>query len=122
MADLAHFYGTDLQTDSTGDLALSEGTQFGVERVLRRLMTSQGEYIFQPDYGAGLPLFLGNPAAPQRIEGTIRAQMELEDAVAPSPIPSISVQQANSTFTANIRYVDSTTGESSVLTLPITPI
>ena len=59
MPDVSHMYGNDLTAANNGDLAVSTLTQLGQERVIRRLMTSQGQYIFQLDYGAGLPAYLG---------------------------------------------------------------
>jgi hypothetical protein len=120
MADIQHMYGNDLTVSTTGDLAVSDGTQFGIERVIRRLMTSQGQYIWQLNYGAGLPMYLGNPAYPKLIEGAIREQMRLEDAVSQNPPPAVNVPPLyNDVVTASIQYVDADTGESAVLTLPI---
>jgi len=119
LADIEHLYGNDLTVDSTGDLAVVDGTQLGTERVIRRLMTSQGQYIFQPDYGAGLPSFIGLPGQAQNIAAVIQQQMQLEDVVSQVPLPAVNVQQVNNTVTASIQYVDAETGESAVLTLPI---
>jgi len=119
MPDLTHMYSTDLSVDNAGDLMLSQGTQAGTERVIRRLMTSQGDYIFQLDYGAGLPSYLGQPAAVPQIMGVIRQQMSLEDIVSQDPIPAVNVGLYNNTVTASIQYRDSDTQESAVLSIPI---
>ncbi len=107
MADLALTFGTDLTIDSTGDIALSEGTQEGQERVIRRLLTNQYEYIWHVTYGAGLARFLGTPTVASRIAGVTRAQMFREAAVSQTPPPAISVTpQKDGTVFLNIRYVD----------------
>ncbi len=54
MYDLSHQWGDDLTVGPTGDMALVTGSVFGQQRVLRRLMTNPGDYIWQLDYGAGL--------------------------------------------------------------------
>ena len=61
MPDLAHEFGADLQAGPTGDLALADGAALGRQRVLRRLLTNPGDYIWHPTYGAGLARFVGHP-------------------------------------------------------------
>jgi hypothetical protein len=119
MPDVSQLYSADLTVSNNGDLAISDLTQLGQERVIRRLMTSQGDYIFQLDYGAGLPAYLGNPIQAQQIEGVIRDQMLLETAVSQNPLPSVSLIVNGDTVTANITYVDGDTDETSLLSVPI---
>lgn len=107
MADLAHQFGSDLQLGPVGDLALSDGAALGQERVLRRLLTSPGAYIWHIAYGAGLPLFVGEPANKPRIAAVTRTQMFLESRVARTPPPAIDVNVlATGTVTLSIRYAD----------------
>ena len=63
MADAFHQWGSDLATGSTGDISTISGQLLGQQRVLRRLLTNPGEYIWQLDYGAGLARFIGQLAA-----------------------------------------------------------
>ena len=58
MHDIAHQWGSDLLTSSVGDLASVSGPLLGQQRVLRRLLTNPGDYIWQLDYGAGLARFI----------------------------------------------------------------
>jgi hypothetical protein len=115
MADLQLTFGTDLSIDASGDIALSDGTQEGQERVIRRLLTNGFEYIWHPTYGAGLARFLGSPTVVSRIAGVTRAQMFREAIVKQNPPPSISVttQQDGSVF-LSIRYVDADTAQQVV--------
>lgn len=107
MADLAHQFGADLQLSHRGDLALSDGVQLGQERVLRRLLTAPGAYIWHVAYGAGLPLFVGQVANKPRIAAVTRTQMFLESRVARTPPPQIDVNVlATGTLTLSIRYAD----------------
>lgn len=120
MRDISHVFGYDLQIDATGDIALSAGTAHGQERVLRRLLTNPGGYVWNPTYGAGLSRFLGRPATPTRIAAISRAQMALERAVSMTPAPSIRVvAQPDGTVIESIRYVDAETGDPASLTLPV---
>ena len=49
MPDLSHEFGADLLAGPTGDLAVAAGAGLGRQRVLRRLLTNPGDYIWQPD-------------------------------------------------------------------------
>lgn len=120
MADISHTFGQDLSVDATGDLATSDGSQLGQERVLRRLLSNPGAYIWWLDYGAGLAQFIGRPAAPRRIAAVTRAQMFREAAVAQSPLPTVTITAGkDGTFTESISYVDAQTQTTVVLSLPI---
>ena len=89
MQDLSHEFGADLAAGPTGDLALADGVALGRQRVLRRLLTNPGDYIWQPEYGAGLGRFVGEPASPQRIRAVVLSQVFREAAVARSPEPVV---------------------------------
>lgn len=120
MPEVSHAYGNDLLISPTGDLVLSSGTQEGEERVIRRLLTNSGEYIWNLPYGAGLAQFLGQPIAAARIGAVARSQMFREAAVARSPAPSIDVQvQPTGTAILTIKYADAETGTPVPLTLPV---
>lgn len=118
--DISHLSGTDLSISSTGGLSIVSGPEEGQQRVLRRLMTNSGSYLWHLDYGAGLPTYLGKPAYRSRIEGVIRSQMNLEAAVSQTPVPVVNVtSDVTGVVTANIRYVDATTDLTSLLVVPI---
>ncbi len=85
MADLAHYFGQDLSLGPTGDLALVSGSLAVEQRVLRRLLTAPGAYIWHVPYGAGLGALVGMPANARLITGLVRQQMGLEAAVAQNP-------------------------------------
>jgi hypothetical protein len=80
--DLDHDFGGDLALGPTGDLATVTGTVLGQQRVLRRLLTNAGDYIWHLAYGAGLPAVIGTPVDAVTIEGMVRGQIFLEAAVA----------------------------------------
>lgn len=120
MPELSHVFGSDLTLDPTGDLALVDGSQEGQQRVLRRLMTNAGAYLWNLDYGAGLARFLGMPTAAAQIAAVSRRQMFLEPAVARQPAPVITVQASvGGTVVETIKYVDAVTATPIVLSVPV---
>lgn len=109
MADIQHTFGADLTLSATGDVATSDGTQLGQERVLRRLLTVPKGYIWHLNYGAGLPRFIGNVANKLRIAAVAKAQMYREALVSRNPAPAVSVDvQPTGVVTLDIKYVDAT--------------
>lgn len=111
--------GQDLQISPSGDLQTVVGLNRSQQRVLRRLLTNQGDYIWHLDYGAGLPSYIGSPIIPASLEAVIRSQIALEPSVAQIPPPVITLQSANDTYVyVSIKYVDNDTGETNTLTLP----
>jgi hypothetical protein len=116
MPDLSHQFGADLAVGPTGDLAIVSASTLGQQRVLRRLLTNQGDYIWQLAYGAGLAQFIGEPARVAQIRAVIRSQIFQEAAVAQTPEPVVTVTfDGAGTLFADIRYVDATTGQTQVL-------
>lgn len=120
MADLALTFGDDLSVSPTGDLALAKSSALTQQRVLRRLLTNQGDYIWQLNYGAGLGQFVGQPGVTATITGVARGQLTQESRIASTPAPQISAaaDQAG-TVTLSIRYSDASTGQTGALSLPI---
>lgn len=125
MNDIFHVWDSDLTTSATGDLAIVSGSTFGQQRVLRRLLTNPGDYIWQINYGAGLAAFVGAPANETQIVATIRSQIFQEAAVSQTPEPVIDVQIAPagalSTIYVDIRYTNSLSGETQMLTFSVSP-
>ncbi|MDD2878004.1 MAG: hypothetical protein PHT60_13605 [Acidiphilium sp.] len=119
MADASVVFGGDLAIGVSGDLALASGSGLTEQRVLRRLLTNPGDYIWQLTYGAGLGRFVGAAGAVGAVTAVARAQMQAESRVAQSPLPQIVVDQDNpSGIAMTIAYQDAITGQSTALTLP----
>lgn len=118
MSDLNHFYGNDLTLSPTGDFSQVTGTNQGLQRVLRRLLTNPavvdsngnvqvaGDYIFHPDYGAGLPRMVGDVVNIPKIRAIIRGQMFLEACVSRNPEPIITVTAIQGGVSVYIHYND----------------
>ena len=120
MPDISHYYGQDIRSGPTGDLLPVSATIKGQQRVIRRLMTNPGDYIWHPTYGAGLPQFVGRPATTDRIRGVIFDQIKLEDAVAQTPAPQVTVTfYPDGTFYVSISYTDALTGTQQLLAFDV---
>ena len=120
--DINHFWGGDLAPSVTGDLLTCSATVRGQQRVLRRLLTNPGDYIFQPDYGAGLPAWVGQPMDVGKIMALIRSQILLEESVAKVPAPEITVRQNPTDLTGlavRIAYNDAATNTPTVLSFNV---
>jgi phage baseplate assembly protein W len=119
MNDLFQVWEGDVAANATGDFAIAVGSVLGQQRVLRRLLTNPGDYIWHIDYGAGLARFVGAPANKSLISATIRSQIFKETAVARTPEPLIDVQitpaGALSIIYVNIQYTDSATNNTQIL-------
>ena len=123
MADISHQWGSDLTIGSTGDLVAVAGATRGQQRLLRRLLTSPGDYIWQPDYGAGLARFIGQPGNALQIRAVVRSQIFKEAAVARTPEPVIDVSfgpaGGGGTVYVHIRYVDADSGQTQLLSFSV---
>ena len=120
MADLALQFGGDLSVGPTGDLLLTDGAALTQQRVLLRLLTNPGDYIWQLSYGAGLGQFIGQPGAPASITGVARVQMLLEAMVAPTPAPTVNTTVGeDGVVTLSLGYADALNGQTSLLTFTL---
>lgn len=116
MADLWHQLGSDLTPAPSGDLATVNGPQLGQQRVLRRLLTNPGDYIWQLTYGAGLARFIGQTIDVAAIQGVIRSQIFLEATVARSPDPQIDVASGpNGEVFVIVIYTDAPSGQTQLV-------
>ena len=108
---------------ATGDIGTVAGPLLGQQRVLRRLLTNPGDYIWQLDYGAGLARFIGQPINPLQIRAVIRSQIFKEATVARQPEPLIDVQVspggAPGSVYVHIRYADTDSSETQVISFSV---
>lgn len=116
MADLALLWGGDLQIGPTGDLATVTADAECQQRVLRRLLTNTGDYVWQPTYGAGLGAAIGTPVNALQIRALIRGQLFREASVASVPEPVIGITAStDGSALVELRYSDATSGATQLL-------
>lgn len=116
MSDISHTLGYDLDISENGDLATVSGSDIGKQRIIRRLSTNPGDYIFWLDYGAGLPQKIGNTDSLADISSIVLEQMKMESAISESPTPSIKMYMlTDGTKKITIQYADSNTDETILM-------
>lgn len=120
MSDCYQYYGNDIGQSSTGDILPTSGTEEGQQRILRRLLTNPGDYIWHSNYGAGLPSFIGQNLDIAKITGIVRGQMMLEAVVAKFPIPIIQMQEIPGGITCSIQYNDAVSKQPVTLAFDVT--
>lgn len=118
--DLYHLWGGDIAAGSNGDLMPVDGSTKTTQRILRRLMTNPGDYLDHPDYGAGLPQFVGRLVDIPKVRGLIRGQMLLDEAVARTPEPAITVSEIANGMACSIQYYDAVAKSTQTLSFNVT--
>jgi hypothetical protein len=118
--DVAHTYSEDLVVSANGDLLTVSSVAESEQRVLRRLFTNPGDYIWQPGYGAGLPAKIGDPFDVATIESIVQSQMFLEESVVRTPPPDIEVASFPNGMSVDISYVEADSGDDVTLSFPVT--
>ena len=116
--ELSHFMRADLQFSGTLDLAIAGAAERSKQRVLRRLLTNPGDYIWHPEYGAGLPRRIGDPLNVPELKALVVSQMFLEKGVARSPRPTVDVSEigdGTGRYVITVSYTDFETGQPAVL-------
>lgn len=119
MPDLSQFWGGDLAVSASGDVATVDGDDLTTQRILRRLMTAPGDYIWQPTYGAGLPQKIGSPVDTALIASIIRSQIALEATVARSPAPTITVTEILNGVSVYLLFYSAVTGQQQTLSFDV---
>ncbi|MBV1838616.1 phage tail protein [Acetobacter estunensis] len=118
MSDISHVVGADISVSDSGDLLVASNADLGNQRVLRRLCTNVGDYIFSLEYGAGLPGRVGGTDTQADIEAIVLQQMTLESSVSQTQTPSVALTTpALGTRRISISYISTATGETSSVEL-----
>lgn len=115
-------WGQDIVAAPNGDLATVTASDRSQQRVLRRLLTAINGYIWHPQYGAGLPSFVGQPLSLDnydQIKSLILSNMFLEQSVSQNPQPVITLQTIANGIFVQITYTESPTLNPIVLTFNI---
>jgi len=121
MADAYHIFGQDWVVSASGDLLMTQNSQDETtQRVLRRLFTNPGAYVWNLSYGAGLPAQIGQPTQPGTLKAVTLQQMQLEAGVAQTPAPTVAVTSNALGYTGiSVTYTDAVTRVTVPLTLPL---
>jgi phage baseplate assembly protein W len=120
--DIDQVFGQDVQLTNTGDLAVVSGIDESNQRVLRRLLTNPGDYIWHTDYGAGVPSYVGEALTSQgfqNLSALIRSQIFLESSVARQPLPVIDLETIFNGLSCQIQYTQLPSNSPTVLSFNI---
>ncbi|MFZ0271004.1 MAG: hypothetical protein WAL34_04055 [Acidobacteriaceae bacterium] len=120
MVDAFHYYGGDLQLDSSGDIQTVDSVQESQQRILRRLLTNPGDYWWHPEYGAGLPAWIGQDIDEVAMTTLIKTQMYLEESVVQNPPPQIEFSSFSNGLSSLISYVESDSNQAVTLSFSAT--
>lgn len=111
--EIGQYFGNDINLSASGDLLDVNGSLRTQQRLLRRLLTSPGSYIWHLNYGAGLGRFVGVNLSRQKsdeIKSLITSQLYLEESVAKQPAPVITLASVDgTTLSCRIIYYDAVT-------------
>jgi phage baseplate assembly protein W len=122
MTDFSLEWSGDLiLTVPKGGITLVSDADLTRQRLIRRLLTNPGDYIFDTNYGAGLGRFIGSPINVNDISGLVNEQALLENTV--DEVISVTVNSDNIGYVnCTIIYTDkSDTGIQQILSLTVTP-
>lgn len=131
MPDINQLWSDDIQVSASGDLSTVDGTTLTQQRIIRRLMTrgfqaqginlpaEVGEYIFHPEYGAGVEQRVGGALDVNVISSIINRQLYLEQTVARTPPPQITLAPFLNGVTVSILYYATATGQQQRLSFDV---
>lgn len=108
MMALVCSWGSDLSIGPTGDIAVAPVPDEIQHRIIRRLLTNSGDYVWHPGYGAGLGAYVGRPFSPRPVESAVLYHIKYETLVRSSPMPKVVAgavtDQSPSTAAITIQY------------------
>jgi hypothetical protein len=119
MPDIAHIWGGDLQVSANGDLLLVDSINESNQRILHRLLTNPGDYIWHPEYGAGLPKMIGLPIDVESLKAIVTSQIFLEATVLRDPPPDITVSSFPNGMYVSIKYTEADSGLPTTLSFDV---
>ena len=119
MPDIYHYIGSDLTASANGDILTTDSLTLSQQSVLRRLLTNAGDYIWHPEYGAGLPALIGQPIDIAAVKSLILSQIFLEETVMKNPAPIINVTAIDNGMFVELQYTEADSKQSSVLRFDI---
>lgn len=119
--EINQYFGSDINLNQNSKIDLVSGDLETMQRIYRRLLTPVNNYLWDLEYGAGIPQYIGEnltPSLEKLIKGRIRTNMYLESTVSHTPEPSITLTEINNGIQCFIEYKSNAT--KNVYTLSFT--
>ncbi|AAW62163.1 hypothetical protein [Gluconobacter oxydans] len=117
MSALSHTIGGDLVLTTGAALATVSDAEETRQKILRRLCTNPGGYLWHLDYGAGLPAMVGKAMDAGTIQSVVQQQMATESGVDQTQPVTVTVTSTPSgLFRCDVSYTDSQTQTIQALT------
>jgi len=122
MAGEFHWYGLDIQFAANGDDASASGILEINQRIVRELMTAPGDYVWEPDYGAGLGRYVGQALSRPKfaeLKALITSIVTKQPDVQRQPAPQVTFQSdATGLLSTQIIYVYAPTRQPVTIVAP----
>ncbi|MDR3480414.1 MAG: phage tail protein [Burkholderiaceae bacterium] len=122
MSSEYHWFGLDIQFAANGDDASASGIAEINQRIVRELMTAPGDYVWQPNYGAGLGRYIGVALSAEKyaeVTALIRSIVVKQPDVQRLPAPAITFQaDATGLLSTQIVYTYAPTGQPVTVFAP----
>ena len=121
--DVFHIFGEDLKFSEKNDILKVFHPEEATQRILRRLLTPKGSYIWHPEYGCSVPQYIGESLTDESIENLkadITDQVLKEDFVANTPAPSVDIIPYYNYIDCVIKYQDNVLGKYQQLNFTVT--
>lgn len=115
MQDLYHVFGQDLVVSAAGDLLSVDDSikDYTQQNILRNLLTSVGQYLWNLGYGVGIGKYVGMNITgdiANEISALIEGQMIANGDVATTPPPVATVTSSGNGVYVHLKYTDKATG------------
>lgn len=120
--DLYHQYGTDLIAGANGDLLTVTGDTEVQQRLLRRLFTPYGGYLWNLTFGANVPGRVGDTLSPSdfgKVLADVKSAVAQESGVAKNPAPVVDLSLVDNGLVGTITYLDAQTKVPVVISFPV---
>lgn len=121
--DIYHVIGNDLQLNASNDLAFVFDTDETNQRIMRRLFTNKGTYIWNPTWGASIPWTIGETlsvAAYKQIVNDVTAAVLEDKDVAQDPAPEITLDTTDNGLICFIRYYNTSSDKHDTISFKVT--
>lgn len=121
MIDIYHWIGGDLAKSASGGIQETSGVELLRQRLARRFITNPGDYIQHPEYGGGIPRYIGKLASINEIKAVVLGQVLLEEKVSRATQPIVTISQISGTGSVTIDVTCSfaDTGELANVTVTV---